>query len=69
MFLALLKVFKTSISEANKHLCTSPLSIRISITLIATVSSRLSYKHTCDIIAAFINSTRVSFADVMTKAV
>lgn len=69
MFLACLNVFSTSISEANKLLCTSPLSMRMSITLIATVSSELTPKLTCDIIATLVHRARVSLPDVMTETI
>jgi hypothetical protein len=40
IFLAFFKHLRTSISELSKFLCTSPLIIFISITFIATVSSK-----------------------------
>lgn len=69
MLRACLNVFSTSISDASKLLCTSPLSMRISITLIATVSSELRLKLTCDIIATLVHRARVTFSDVMTETI
>lgn len=67
MFYMFFKLFNTSIYDANKFLWTSLFIFFMSITLIATVSSKNISRFTGQIIAAFIYLTGIATPYIFIK--